>query len=869
MKKLSSKTLPKDLLAVVSLDERIDIIIKHRLATLARLNGVPHANSHIAILRRTLDLSSMEALKNSLIKLRNIVKCASDVIAQIPLLRTAKLTLDASTLVAYIKENSTVIGENLSDEDQITVAYLIVQSAMPKQSWTLKASEAGEGELPKLAALYSSISVKNYVGYEYAANCDAVSVISARKNQGAQKTLISAFNAIDGADAKGDKARKSANAYSQTSVKIADIILLDMVMELLMSTDLWLDFLPDRTADTPQENENRMKGLAALSALLHSTLIANYYVEYHLFLNTYITLETWLGDFPSVPEVVMKDLDRIVNNSDILQISSIIKTLFSTLRYEEPAHGASITMIPSEAVNLFGLNKMIDEAAVRVANMAGSTVPITQLEKLNSPALSSLIMSTSIGQANLRTSVIAAVYNVKLMELFASGYAASIAALIPKYITPIAQAKLAELSISLTEPFNPFIPVIPSIEQTTSLTIDSSVHQSVGRLPFTSSQEDMMRQEYFLKIVTSRGVYAKIKTSPLIDNVVAKSLADHGKFTFRSLIPSHMGMSANVVKVSDVANGSAHIIDDYLEFMSNQHVELLVRTFISPLEREKWATNLSSFALLFVSVADSDETATILPVREGKVVKNIKVRLIEGFGMPYGIKYATLATMNLLSPRVTTTKDVMGVKLFESKFSDFGEDNYYILPITRIPLPTHKLAMADFIYDYPYHYFQGDTKAIQDVDAYVWSEPLVNFALRPSFGIVTFPPVLFDRMHAYVNDILYLQDSMLMTIPAPAGDGGMAITTSEQEWKGQKYQPFVRYVTPGSFTSSRASTSMQPDELTNLIESIQDKVVDTIEKAPENQPPSDKLIPTIESDVTEKIVDTQDPSLSKKTRTKS
>lgn len=821
------------------------MLVDHRLHLLARLNGEPTASTHIARIRQKFDFSSIEALKNSIIRLRDISRCAADVLIQIPQLRVSKQVLNASDIIDYVKNNVDALGyQSFNDEDKELVAYLVAQSSMPEYSWTLKWSDTLTGVFPNLDALYKSVTAPTYSPCYYTPGAAIVVDGDHRISDDVTKSIRSLFETRG--DGMGDnkiKAAKRLKSYLRHTCQYSDIFLLDHILTLMSDTEIWLKFIPNRSADVPGENVERLNGLAAFAGYLHSLLLVPYYFEFNFFKVTYDMMEKWLSGFPAVSGTVVKNLETMVSAHDFFGIESIVQTVAATWKGSDNIHGSEITTLPSEFIALYNMKSTYDLAIAKANTVRGNAVAITDLSELSKSDYAHVLMSLSIEKLTLRSDATAAVYDKAVFKHFSEHYSHTIASLIMRYLTPQVLTNMKTYGLKCELPLAISSPVVPNPEVSTQFAIGSKPSYVIGTPSRTFDTERILRRKYLLKVASATVLCKELTSNIAYDEVVAKQLRDHSAINFESLYPSFMCESGISYTLDTLRSLDTLMLNEIFEFIANgDSIEYIKRAFVSSAYRERWATVLSSFALLFEEVSASGPGVydlKDLELRGTKATGKTKpsyISLIRGFGNPYGMSYEELMKVNVDAWK-KSGKPVHSIKLFDDSVG--GEHSYHLIPLEFVPEPSNHLAAGVFAFSYPYYYRRATTNGdlvLRKIQHLNWGNSLLHFAMRKINAAVDYPPVLFDRMFAYLNECLYIQDDVMATLPKHESDQP-ALTDRENKWSGQKYQAYVRYIVPASYTSGTGAgsggSSEESQQLQTMITAIEEQNAAAVMKSPD------------------------------------
>lgn len=158
MKVLSNKALPPQLSTFVSAQRILSQAIVARGVMVGQMSGYPVPSHVVARVRGMIDLSSLKAMKEGIMRLRDLTRLASDVLFSISLAKMDRFQMIRSELMAYISENAGAYGQdNLTDSEKEFVAYLITSSESAEASWILDYETEDKNLMRSMYRLYHSL----------------------------------------------------------------------------------------------------------------------------------------------------------------------------------------------------------------------------------------------------------------------------------------------------------------------------------------------------------------------------------------------------------------------------------------------------------------------------------------------------------------------------------------------------------------------------------------------------------------------------------------------------------------------------------------------------------------------------------------
>jgi len=811
---LRSKSLPKVLTVFRSLETTITAAVDFRLSTIARMNGYPVPAHVIARVYKYLDLSSISALKKGIIKLRDISRFASDILATIPQIKVGRYQLNRSDISEYIEENKSSYGYDiLTDTDIDLVTFLVTSSELMEAAWSLDLSAQAGGANPLLAlsSLYHSLKTPtaykilkkevNFVGADvphiYVASTDQVSPLNALPSMIRSIALRSAKDSVEQPE---DVIKRE-----DTLLRIADLRFLDHIISLLTNPDVWNTFIPARTKDDASANEERIKGLRLFSGYLHSLLLIPHFLRLELFRQSYLNFENWLKNFPVIPEDIERNYRETVVKYDIFQSSLDAAEIFRLHDESDSNLGASIKTFFTEFVTSFGLKDIVAKADK--ASVTEAQIQLTNLAQLRDNKFNYVMLSHPIGKYEMTYDLFQYLFDSDIFRQNMNDAFASIIPVVGKYLQDSVVEQLHTLGLRPSIPMHGHISAaheyrnghLPAIE-------NNSYSQHYASISGDFETERTLQTELLYNVVNVRKLTASFPPLCMFDFDLATSFRTKLGRDWRTLYPSSIVPGDRGIDPNNLKNSRIELIQT-LEHISGEHFEVIRRSFATPYTREIWATVLSSFCIIYEIMDDSfkpnekqlSELASVVP----------------GYGSPYGKTYDGLASMQNF-----TDADLIPVS-----------ETIYLAILKRVPLPSFSIGVGNFTLGAPYYYFSGNGSSVE-VKRLCFGEGMLHYFLRPVSTLPDDPRVFFDKIYAYINDTLLLQADISLKLGQITEEKyKVSLPLIKQAWKNDRFSPLIDFIKISKYGQvANAGVATTETEIGKLMENIE-RTVEEAESA--------------------------------------
>lgn len=793
---------PKELVAFASIEPVVRLMIESRLSLLAKLSGYPLPTNMLGLLYPFLNATNISQLKENLINLRSISKIASTVCRHTLMSRRNKYVFDATEVRQYIDSNASVFqAALLSDEAKDLVVELVASTNTNPDSWLLTfpvSDLAGESNLlENFASLYSSVLIFDEVNKPETADAllkrrvyvPGSNTLGDYAKYG-PKNIVTLLKKL----AKG-KGKEGATEDDLVMIKsefvidaISDIRLLDYVLSWMLNPEIWDMFIPNSVAGNDiTANNERADGLADLTGFLHTLMTMSHIMRAELFKAGFAGLENWMGSIPKFRPEVDKIYDDVVASADILDVRSDVQELFSHISGAN-LQGEHISVIPIQVLDITSLTPF----ATKIRDAKPTKFMSADTDQLKTDPIQKIIMALPDATPSEKIDIWARFVDEELYATQIYQAAKSIK-MFSDYFTPekvktSLRAKFGRISLS----FAPKLPPYYNYKNSSPFTISGNdMRCNHSAMLYSLKNQEEYRSKYALKFFTTSAIINEFRPSCIIDLDLAKSLAGELHFGVKTLAPQELCYANNHHTTVQLSNQDTMLY--VLSMLTNYPKEMITRALISPEMARKLATLVSSFGVIIYN--------------DGLAVAMEQV--IEGYGKPYGISYAELAKLTTSSK----VKDPVVVPINSS---------ISIAILARIPLPSVDLRSSRHFMDTPYYFFSPRSEYM-DVNSWVMTEPMIQYAIRPTFIIKQDTTLLFDKTYGYYNQELMFESSLTPRLTED-DEITFSLPVSERPWKKERYDVNVLHKTIPSFVKAAVSSTNDSSEEEKL------KVADSLKK---------------------------------------
>lgn len=834
------------MIAFRSLEAYVKMAVTGRFNMIGAMHAYPSANGTMSRLVKLLDFDSMTGLITSVLHSRNIGKAAANTLRGITVMQAHKYQFDAVAIRSHIVENADNLGlidPNDTDIDLIT--NLIVSAESTDYTWMLHMpTDENKNILVKISKLYKEIeNMSVSVAEDLSDISSSFSVYSSGSDNiidyHFSATVQDLFEKAKSDTVRGKDKIKNRTSFDVVTAKVAYIRFLDHIVDLIMSPEKWHLFITERTGAATSDNIDRIAGFNLMAGYFHSLLLMHTFYRIEFFKQGYEYFNTAYNLTIAIPEETNSDYKEFVSKSDALSVSQDVADILSNMLVKTRDEMTTVSIIPSEFLSFNGLKVQIDK-------IENSLKPITTLDAftdlkiLKKSEFVTLLSCYPVATMMLKESAIAILLDRETYKAVINEGVSGIIHLAPRYLQPSniveeIRRKIGVVSMQFSMP----LPIEYDAIHVSPLTLASGeFNHKYQTLP------DRLATQVFLRRVLSLHVFPERQF--IVNNMTDYTTADTGVATilrgwtdrnWDSLYP------ANLVPGTATACYIPTLVKDILQLYAwiEKLTGVNIDLFKALLENENFitavATYFSSWAMIYRRDPQKDQPNLLMPVH--------------GLGTPYGMSYDSLAAKNKFKK-----DDLIAIN-----------DNFYICILKVYPTPQDKLSIETFSYQYPYYYCQAskDFKVVYSTDydseilrvikddsdiSYadavyadlnvnetivsgwlVCAPGLLNFALRPVTPINDVPVLLFDRLRAFRNDSLILQDDMNHINIHPANKASYVFNPNlgEIPWDRDKIALHLKFIKPKTLLTVTASAPTGQAPVSDLTKVISD--LETTQKA--------------------------------------
>jgi hypothetical protein len=826
MKRLINQNLPPKTFTLSSLAGMKGQSVHARRLALSHLSGYPAGSHVVGRLQRMIKLDSMKDLLESILHLRDLVRLASDILNTVPGARVDKQQFIRSEILAYVQLQAQLYGFlNLTPEDEDLIAYMIASTEAPDSSWYLNYDATDKNQFVKLHKLLNQLEYTSgpviltpsegltpftISGYDekfpniaVVYDPDKERIVNITETDKYKERTNEAM-ALRNAAGNKDEVEARVNDIHSNSVSVLSLSQLrvwDHVCALFTSVELWDYWITPRTKTDASSNEERARGLKNFAAYLHSLLMYPHFFAIESFLATYETIEETIVKFVPLPPHEVARYEASVRKFDVLNAKHDVAEVFSQLKgLKSPGMETTITAFPIEFVSLFGFQDAINGALVAASKLS-LPVNITELKQLANQEFNTLTLSHPISRFDVihdinQLIIIKGIVSNNLKE--ASN---SISAGTPRFLPMDAVDALAGMGLVINYSLATEIDLC---FDPTSSSPDEFAHGALRmRTTLPAHTYDSVRKgrKDLIYSVDSGSNYSMKLQEPVriikMPDIANKLRNLIGHNDWMSLMPSSLFYNQEYYTTAQL-QASTVMVERLLETLIGTNFDIIKRTISNPYSREIYATYLSSFALMYVADSSNGKAGSTGNTGE----------LVIGYGNPYGTTYAALEQKQ----GAFDVKQIVQVT-----------ENVYLRILNKVPTPTMNLVpRTHFMIAHPHYQYASNSNVI-DVEKWVITPGLMNFALAPGLQTSKPSPILLDKRYAYLNDSLFIQTEPLWR-PTINEKPLTTISQTTKTWNRQRYIENVEFkvlTTYGSQPDVAVSIKAEGDE-PNILKMVQE-----------------------------------------------
>lgn len=841
MKYLKVKELPKKLSQFRSLKDVVTASIDARLIALAKLQAYPVPGHVLGHVRSYLSpATNLTELKSQIIRLRDAVKYASEILSNLSLVQFEKFQLDYAKLQTHIVDSAPGYGySNLfTDKDFAFIVHLILTNEIKASSWSLDLDpNASDNLIIQLGERYKEI--REGMSYNVQSGVNANSIAKVRKANYASGIIkneilepltsklpsaylvdedaVESVVMIPGIQSMVLEATRSSQfsndetraqfigtviSNESTFQRLADIRLVDHLVALLTSIDIWSVFITPRPKSDPAHNIERANSLRDFAAYLHSLLVYPYILRSELFIQSYNRIEAWYGAMPVVPEEDYANYKKFVQAYDVLKASSDANALFSTFETTlNTSPGSEISTHFEELLHIYGIDAVTQEAIALMGSVPN--LDFSDLQVLKDKTYDSLLMSLPLAKFK----IIGDIYSRLIQQqTFSHTLKLTIESILPahtRFYNDQIIDKVASLNLVPHFSWCAKLVNFPGIDQQASVISDElgAIVIPYGHIIASRTNEMTIQRDYLMTMKKassfSQGMFAPF----IFDGSIAARLREQTSLPSSSFFPAQFMKGSRGITTPNLKSDK-FAVEALISLIFDQNFSYAEKFLNIDVAREKWATLMSGFCLLYVT---TDNQPTLEPQFPGKAITS-DLTLVPGLGKPYGMSYGELESL----------------QNFEN--ADFIPVTKYVslALLKKIPVPSQDMEVAEFSLGIPYYSFSANGGHVL-VDEFVIGPSLLQFTARPFSHLDLHTEIVYDKLYAYSTDALVIQADPNVTL-SPSSVPSFPSPVSKTDWNQDKMSLNLEFFHFPNFSAqTHAAQHADSNPLADLNKKLEDE----------------------------------------------
>lgn len=827
MKQVITRKLPKVAAVPISLSVMLSDSLRVRRALQTNQSGYPTGSHIIGRLMNRFDFTTKTTMMESILHMRNIVRVAGEILDRYISVKTEKYVFSRTEMISIITTQAPMLGFNdLSNNDIELIAALIVDTETDLSSWTLQCGAADDNFHVKMSHLYESCAPSSNPSFEFSQtnrrfintspngipvyDPDRDTIVPLTETRRAQAIAAEITN--EGTESNA--MHRLSNMY--TVYQFANMRVIDHMYSMFLDTDNWRNYVSVRMEVNLNTNKERVKSLKLFSSYLHSLLMYSHFFTLECFRKMYSQLEEFAIPFPPLNPHLISTYELVVSSKDALNAKGDVANIFEMANVKgDSMLDTSLFGLPLELLDTFGLTELIQESE-RVAAGLALPLTLTDINMFNDPSLNELLMSQPINTFNMLGTI---PYNILVGNLVESEIKDAIMAISPGTNRYFSEEQLQSLrNANFAVKFSIAYPYAVSLDPTkvsaddimgNTLEFNPLLHRQCSAVEMNLQRDQIFRFKKGSQFIEDYdGVDVIVNRDKVMD------LQDHMNCKWNTLMPNQIGRGIHI-KSRETLLRDNEVQRTVLESISGESYNYIGKSINNPQTREKWATVISSFGLLY-SFPSQAEVAIRGKIKTGTVIANdaINAFLRPGYGMPYGTTYLNLAAKQ-------------GPAVPEDFFQVDELGLVFIRVLKKVPLPDNKLSVTNNFYlSKPYYYFMSNSATI-DVDKFVLDEGMQNFALIPTMYEGKHPNIILDKLSAYLNDSVFMNIDWSQ-VPTRDTRCKQSINIVTKKWVHDKLIEFLSYTSFGHYSDLMASTtSLDSEEKTSILNKMVTEMEET------------------------------------------
>lgn len=831
MQKLTHVSKQSRSAVIVPIAAKLPFLFDTRAVAISQMSGYPVPRHALARLQKMIKLTSYKELLESLNRIYELAYLTAEVIESMDAVNLNKYQVNRLEVTTYVANIVSASKSYAPTEEEIDIiSHLITSSEANPNAWVLSGGDENENLHLSFYNLYSEVLL--------AENPGALSVYSPSTGTITAYSQLPMFSKTTKAKtSKKGEAEDDDSKLTHSAVihQLSACRVVDHVYQLLLDKDIWYSFLaPRKTADVTS-NLDRAKTLRIFSLYIQSLLTYNQFFSLEMYLGAYDIIQEWIAAFPALETESINKIEGTIRKHDYLgakaDAASIINSLTENAKSELDA-----LVFPKEYVAGFGFTDKVQQIESKILEIPVPAT-VTDIPQLSQPQflpitsggiVSSFDIVYDLTDLLIRGKVVAAMVDSSLQGLIPS---------LTRGSSKMALSGLQALNIKCSIPFK--LPAAITYHVTNGVVKEvrnGTLSLDSAAAPYSRDFHETLRNKFSFRLFMDRSVandYSHFSQPFIIDHDRATHLRNLLQYDWKALVPSYLAPGDRSLDAATIGV-SIDSIKEFVAYVTGDDYEIAIRQLMVPEMRMVWATFTSGFALTYFSGNDLRELKEIKESYDPKK-DNSTLRLVNGYGKPFGTTYATLE-----SKQGTLKDDTVLIPLGRGLFLRF---------LNSIPVPTHDLKFdhKSFHNQRPFSYFPSNTVALP-VDKWVKGDGLWHMALTPIHENKAIPVVKFTPRYAFANVSLYLNMDAFFkpASPSPTREN-VSIPLVKEAWSLDRFQYWTEYIHFGAYGTKLVS--LAPQEDTELVADTIKKIEQQIEKDTSDAATSNKDAGRAELDV--------------------
>lgn len=298
-------------------------------------------------------------------------------------------------------------------------------------------------------------------------------------------------------------------------------------------------------------------------------------------------------------------------------------------------------VLPTESLTFLGLNHLVE--ALAGATEVGPEGKFTDMKELMKPAYRALIHPLGVSSHDFFDDARAPIITARRYETLQTMFTSEISIATFSALSPEARAKASDALSACPVPVAGRILLSPRPDIVSPIVMTDEAIGVTNTTRNTVAKAMLLQEEMAYSMMTNVSALNLLNHSDAIgfDRALAQDMAALLTTPWNSLYPIEI-MDGNMEHIGDMSTLSTAAASSLIGGLIKQQGTTLRYAFQDPNTLQLAATAFSSFASLIMTDADPDE----IKIKGWNAFKgenpSAKLNVVEGYGKPYGRKYADL-----------------------------------------------------------------------------------------------------------------------------------------------------------------------------------------------------------------------------------